>query len=378
MLPLRYNINSILLRRLTSISVIFGIGMFVFIITLILMFRSGIQNTMTQSSSPEDIIILSMGASNEMSSFIRPEKIDRLLSQPQIETKADIREFVIIKLFKRLGQESGGNILIRGVPENVFDFRPEVNISQGRAPLAGQKEVIIGKRVSERFDNMKLGDVIEMGNKQFVEVVGIFEYENSSLESEIWGDIDVIRTMFGREGVISSVRLKLNGEKTTFIQLEDMVRDGGLDLVVFRESDFLNSQATKPKQFVAMIGFFFAVFISIASVIGTSTMMNTSVANRKQEVVMLRNIGFSTRSILLSFLIEPLLLGLIGSILGLLLSLSLTTFKLSIMNVGTWSQLVVGFKMTPETIIYSLIAGAIIGLAGGIFPALKTLKFSHS
>lgn len=378
MIPLRYNINSVFLRRMTSVSIIFGIMMFVFIITLVQMFRQGIQNTLIQSTSPDNIIIISTGASNEMSSFINQVQINTVLSLPDIGVKNVIREFVIIKLFQRIDSGDGGNILIRGIPENIFEFRPEVKIVEGRKPLLGKFEVIIGKRVSERFQNMRLGDTFEMGTNQFVQVVGIFEYENSSLESEIWGNLDVIRSQFGRENVISSLRMKLEEETTSLTQLQDAIRARGLELVALREDDFLNSQASKPKQFISMIGFFFAVFISAASVIGTSTVMNTSVANRKQEIVMLRNIGFSSKSIVISFLIEPILLGIIGSILGILLSLTLTFFKLSIMNVATWSQLVVGFEMTPEAIVISVVAGAIIGLAGGLFPAIRTIKFRHS
>jgi putative ABC transport system permease protein len=368
-------VSSIRRRYKSTLSIVVGIALFVFVLSMVQMLRVGIHHTMVRASDPDVLVVMSTGAGNEMSSYISPAQVDQLLALPSAGVKDALREFVILKLFETADHGSGGNVLIRGVPANVFQFRKGAHLVEGRMPRPGQREVLVGQNASPRFANMKVGDTLELAFGQSVKVVGVFGYTNSSFESEIWGDLDMIRSFFSREGVISSLRLRVDPARMRAFIAE--AHRSGLPLRLVPEPDFTREQAAKPKQFISTIGGLIGILIALASVIAVATVMRTSIDGRHNEIVLLRKMGFSARAVVAAFFREAALLGLLGGVLGLGLSLLLTSMRVTIMSVSTWSQLIVGFDITGEVVLVSLIAGLLAAVLGAAVPTLRTARFFY-
>ena len=373
MIPLIYSLNSIRKRYKATASIVAGVALFVFVFSMVQMLSNGIQRTVVRNSDPDTVVALSTGADNEMSSFIVGKQIADLLSLPTARIQEMLREFVIIKMYATPDGQPASIAMIRGVPENVYRFRKEFRLLAGRLPAAGKKEVLVGRSASERFAIMKLGSQLEMAPHQTVEVVGIFQCADSSFDSEIWGDLDMIRAFFGRDGVTSSLRIRMNpADMPTFIQ---EVKKRGFTLNLQPEPEFSRKQAEAPKQLVSTIGIFLGFFIALASIIAVATVMQTAVDSREREILLFRRMGFSTSSIVVAFFREAALLGLFGGTIGVVLSLLLTLYKTTIMNVGTWSQLVVGFSATGEIVMYSLTAGILAVVLGASLPTLRMARY---
>ena len=285
-------------------------------------------------------------------------------------------EVLVVLTMDKVGVDGVSNVQLRGVPENVGQFRKTMRIIEGRAARPGTNEVIIGKGIRGRFKGLDLGQSVELRKNRPVQVVGVFSHEGSSHESEVWGDIDTVRAAFGRAGLYSAVRVQLESS-TKFEAFEAVVeQDKQLLLDAVREDRYYEKQSEGTSMFVTSLGIVIAIIFSIGAMIGAMITMYASIASRGREIGTLAALGFSRHGILMSFLIESLSLALVGGALGVFGSLLLGTVKFSMMNFASWSEIVFTFTPTPGILLSSLFFAGLMGIAGGFFPALQAARIS--
>lgn len=381
MVPLSYNIRSLKARKTTTLATAGGIALVVFVLAAALMLEAGIRATLGRSGSAENAIVLRKGSDNEMSSGIQTSSIGLIQAQPGVVQGADgtgqgISEVVVVVFLDKIGADGGANVTVRGVPSNVMEFRPDVRIVEGRPAKPGVDEVVVGKAIHGRFQGVELGKSFELKKNRDVQVVGVFEAGGSAYESEVWGDLDTIRSSFGREGIVSSVRVRLESP-TKFDAFEVAVeQDKRLGLDAQREDEFFAAQSEGTAMLMGAMGVVVAVFASIGAMIGAAITMYAAVASRQREVGVLRALGFSRPAILTSFLAEAFVLALLGGTIGAAASLSMGLVKFSMMNMASWSQVVFEFHPTPGILVAAVICGGVMGLLGGFFPALRASRTS--
>jgi putative ABC transport system permease protein len=110
--------------------------------------------------------------------------------------------------------------------------------------------------------------------------------------------------------------------------------------------------------------------------IGAMITMYGAVSQRSKEVGTLRALGFSRGAVLLSFLIESSVLALVGGIVGSIASMGMTAVDFSMMNFATWQEIRFTFDPSPGIIIGSIVAGGVMGVLGGFFPAVRAARLS--
>jgi putative ABC transport system permease protein len=258
----------------------------------------------------------------------------------------------------------------------VLQFRAGVKVVEGRMPQAGADEAVIGKRIRGRFRGIELGQKFELKKNRPITVVGVFEDGGSSHESEVWVDIDVLRVAFAREGYRSAVRVALQNAGTFDAFRASIESDKRMGLQAMRESTYYEKQSEGTAIFVNVLGTLVTVFFSIAAVIGAAITMYAAVANRAREVGILRALGFSRIAIMFSFVLESMMLSLLGGAIGVALSLTLSGFKFSMMNMASWSEMVFSLEATPSILISGILFSAFMGLFGGFLPALRASAVS--
>ena len=250
MIPISYNVRSLMVRKTTTLATAGGIALVVFVLAAALMLSAGVKKTLVAGGRDDNAIVLRKGSGNELSSSIESPTVSLVLAAPGVkkdETGAPLGtgEIVVVIAQQKLSAEPGqvSNILVRGVTENVFKVRPEVHLIAGRAPKPGTDECLVGKGIAGNFQGMSLGEKFELKKNRPVEVVGIFEAGGSSFESEVWANIETARTSFGREGLVSSVTVrlesaaKLDGFKAT------VSTDKQLQLETKRETTYYEEQS---------------------------------------------------------------------------------------------------------------------------------------
>jgi putative ABC transport system permease protein len=381
-IPLSYNFRSLFVRKATTLATALGIALVVFVLASSQMLARGIRKTMGSSGSRDKAIVLRKGADAELSS--QPEKrfVSQVLAAPGVkrdESGAPLGAgelLVVIAVPKVDNPSTVSNVELRGVADNVMKMRPEVRIVAGRPAKPGTDEVIIGKRIRGAYVGLDLGQRFEIKKNRPAEVVGVFEAGGSAFESEVWADIDTTRASFGRESVVSSITVVLEDSSKLDAFKAAVEGDKQLDMQVLREVDYFEKQSEGTAKLVGFLGGAIVFFFSIGAMIGAMITMYGSVANRQREVGTLRALGFSRFTILSSFLLEAVLLTSLGGAVGALASLGMGFVHLSMMNQQTWSEIVFSFDPSPEVVLSAIAAGGLMGMLGGLMPAVRAARVS--
>jgi putative ABC transport system permease protein len=197
------------------------------------------------------------------------------------------------------------------------------------------------------------------------------EAGGSSYDSEVWVDIETLRASFGREGLFSSLTVVLESPARYEAFATVVEGDKQLGLEVFREREYYDKQSEGTSMVVSTLGIITAVFFSIGAMIGAMITMYGSVAQRSREIGTLRALGFTRFSILIAFLSESVALALVGGVVGAALSLITSFLKFSTMNFNTWQEITFSFEASPGVLVFSVVAGGLMGVVGGFFPAVR-------
>ncbi|MBI2395371.1 MAG: ABC transporter permease [Deltaproteobacteria bacterium] len=381
MIPLRYNLRSLAVRKTTTFATAFGIALVVFVLASALMLSAGVRKTMRTSGHPDVAIVMRKGSDNELSSTVESASINVIAAAPGAKAStpdlpSSSPELVIVAAIEKLGASGVTNVQLRGVPEHGMRFRPEMRIIAGRAPAPGQDEVMIGARLRGRFRGLDLGQSFEIRKNRQARVVGVFEAGGTSHDSEVWMDLDLLRTSFSRQGYVSSVRVRLSSPAAFDAFRAAIEGEKRFGFMALREAEFYEKQSEGTSIFISAIGSIVSVFFAIGAMIGAMITMYGAVANRQREIGTLRAIGFSRRAILLSFLLESTSLALIGGAVGVAGAMAMGFVKISMMNFQSWSEMVFTFDPTPQVILTAFTFAASMGLLGGFLPAIRAARTS--
>jgi putative ABC transport system permease protein len=380
MIPIAYNVRSLTVRRTTTLAAALGLGLVVFIFASVMMMSNGIKQVSIRAADPDVAIVLRKGSDVELSSGIDEANISLIAATPGVAKATSGRpqavgELVVVVL---LVKNSGGysNVTLRGVPDNVMTFRPDVKIIEGRAATPGTDEAIVGKSIRGRFAGLEVGQQIEMRKNRPLKIVGVFEDDGSAFESEVWGDMSVIRATFGRQGIVSSVRVRLESPSKFDAFKTEVETNRQLDVTTMRDSEFYEKSSHGTALFLSVLGFIIAFFFSIGAIIGAMITMHATVAQRQREIGTLRALGFSRFQILFSFLLESVTLALLGGVIGAGAAMLMGMKRITLMNNATWSELSFRFEPTPKILVTAIVIAAIMGILGGFFPAIRAARIN--
>lgn len=379
MIPISYNVRSLGARKATTAATALGVGAVVFVFSSVLMLANGIENTLSQSGAEDVAIVMRAGSDAELSSGFDATDVGLVTAPPQVRRRDDgtpdgTGELVAVLAMDKVGGDGFSNVQVRGVGDDVWDFRSTARIVEGRAPQPGAAEVAVGSAIRGRFVNVDLGQTFELGDNRPVTVVGIFEDGGSSYESEVWAGIESARVAFGRMGLVSAVRVRLRTAGDLDAYREEIEGNRRLGLSVTGERAYYEKQSEGTATFMKAMGLIIAVLFSLGAMIGAMITMYSAVASRSREIGALRALGFSKASILGSFLLESLLLSVLGGAIGAAASLAMSLVRFSVVNFASWSEIVFRFDPTPDILASSLIFAAVMGLVGGLFPAARAAR----
>jgi putative ABC transport system permease protein len=380
LVPLKYNLRSLFVRKVTTFVAAFGIAMVVFVLASSFMLSEGIKRTMGSAGRPDVAIVMRKGSDAELASGIDDPQIGVIKAMPGVkrdgESPLGFGEIVIVAAMEKLGVDGVSNVQLRGVTEDVDKLRPNVKVIRGRKPTPGADEVMVGRGIEGRFRGLSLNQSFEIKKNRPVTVVGVFEDNGSAHESEVWVDLQVMKTSFGREGVVSSVRVVLDSPAAFDAFQAAAEQDKRAGFMALRETDYYEKQSQGTSIFIQVLFGLIAVFVAIGAIIGATITMYATVANRRREIGTLRALGFSRVGILISFLFESIVLALMGGAMGSVASLAMSFVELPIVNFASFSEMVFTFEPTPGIMFISLIFALGMGIIGGFLPAVRAAGVS--
>jgi putative ABC transport system permease protein len=374
----KFGLMSLPQRRGSAAATIIGIAGVVAVLVGVLSIAAGFKQAMTVSGSPDGAIILRSGADSEMVSGLGRDETRIIADTPGIARNdqgplASAELFVIIDLPK-ISTGTDANVPLRGVEAGAFQVRDNLKIIEGRKFDWGKNEVIVGRGAAREFAGLQVGSNIKVGRYEWP-VVGIFSADGGAAESEIWTDARVLQAAYNRGDSFQSVSVKLNSPGAFQAFKDALTSNPQLNVQVIRQTDYYTQQSQAITRLVTTLGFAIAFLMAVGAVFGALNTMYSAVAVRSREIGTLRALGFGGGAVVVSLLLESLLLALVGGLIGGGLAYAaFNNFHTSTMNFQSFSQLTFAFRVTPALLVRGITWAAVIGLIGGLFPAIRAAR----
>jgi putative ABC transport system permease protein len=378
-LPFSYSLRNLWTRKITTILTVSGMALVVYVFAAVLMLSEGLEKTLQDTGSFQNAIVVRRSADAEVMSILERREAAIIETQPEIVLNDQgeplvSREVTVLVALPKMESNQAGNVTIRGSNKHSLVLRPQIQLVSGRLFKPGTSEIIIGSHIAQRFKGTGRGQTIRFGLRDWL-VVGIFNAQQTGFDSEIWTDVDQVMNTFHRP-VYSSLVLKLLNEESFRSLKKRLERDPRLTVAVKREAQFYADQSEMMARFIRILGLSLTIIFSFGAMIGAMVTMYAAVANRTVEIGTLRALGFPRRSILAAFLIESLLLGALGGILGLGAASLMQWVSISTINFQTFSELAFGFVLNFEIAYQTFFFALIMGLLGGFLPALRAARYN--
>lgn len=376
-IPISYSFRNLWTRRLTTALTAAGMALVVFVFAATLMLAEGLQKTLVETGSPDNVVVIRKGSQSEVQSGVERLQSSIVESQPEVAIGEDGRpllakELVVLINLNKRGTSKPSNVVIRGIGPTSLALRPQVRLEEGRMPRPGSAEILAGKSIARRFEGAGIGEHLRFAMRDWT-VVGIFDAGATGFSSEIWGDADLLMHSF-RRPVYSSVTFKLR-DYAAFDGLKQRLEsDPRLTVEAKRETRYYLDQSEAMAKFLRILGLALTIIFSVGAVIGAMITMYAAVANRVTEIGTLRALGFRRGSILAAFVLESLFLGLIGGILGVFAASFMQLITISTMNWQSFAELAFSFTLTTGIMVKSLLFSVGMGLTGGILPAFRASR----
>jgi putative ABC transport system permease protein len=373
-----FSIRTIPARLGASTSAAIGIAGVVGVLVGVLSIAEGFRHAMTATGSKDVAIVMLSGADNEMTSNLSKDETRLISDTPGIARGkeaplASAELFVIIDLPK-LTTGTPANVPLRGVEPPAFDIRGNINMVEGRRIEFGKNEIMVGAGAARSFGGLKVGNSLKIGVNTW-QVVGIFTSGGGAAESELWTDAAVLQPAYNRPNAFQSVYVRL-ASVGSFSEFKDaLTKNPQLKVKVHTLEEFYAEQSTATSAFITGIGTFIAAMMALGALFGALNTMYSAVSSRTREIATLRALGFGALPVVLSVLAESLTLALAGGVIGSALAwLLFDGYQAATMNFQTFSQVSFAFAVTPKLLILAVIWASILGILGGIFPAIRAAR----
>jgi putative ABC transport system permease protein len=374
----RFSLLSIPERKGACAAAAVGIGGVVAVLVGTLSIAQGFRQAMTASGSPTVAVVLRSGSNTEMVSFLGGESVRIIGEAPGVVSTAvgalaSPELFVIISLPKR-DTGTDANVPIRGVRRMGFEVRDDVHVIEGRPFVLGRNEVIVGRGAAREFTGLDIGSHLRVGKNEW-RVVGMFTAGGGIAESEIWTDSTALQSAYQRGNSYQSVLVRLVSPGAFDTFRDALMRDPRLNVKVVRQSDYYAEQSRTMVNLITGLGSIVAGLMGLGAVFGALNTMYSAVAARTREIATLRALGFGSAAVVSSVLLESLLLALAGGVAGAAGAyLAFDGFRAATMNFQSFSQVAFAFAVTPRLLALGLAYALLIGLVGGLFPAIRAAR----
>lgn len=377
-IPISYNLRNLIVRKTTTMLTVGGIGLTVAVLVAVLALVEGLRASFEASGRPLNVLVMRKGATAELMSVVTRSDFQAMKFKPGIACNRNdepLASLEMVTILNNLGNgkaSEGMNINLRGLDPIGIEMRDQVHLMSGRFFEPGKREVVVGKNIAARYPRARLGQHVRFGRGQW-EVVGIMDGGRSNASSEIYADLNQVSGDYNRTEYLSSALIRAV-DRVAMQALENSLEaDPRFNISTQSERDYYASQMVSAAP-VRFMGLLVCVIMAVGSSFAAMNTMYAAVARRSADIGMLRTLGFSRAGILTSFLVESLILSLLGGLAGCLLALPLNNFHTRMGSFVTFSEISFSLRMTPQVLAMGVGFGMLMGVIGGLFPARSAAR----
>jgi putative ABC transport system permease protein len=377
-IPLTYNLRSLRARWTSTVVAVLGVAGTVGVFVAMLSLARGFKATLVASGSAQNAIVRRAGSTSEMESMVTLDQTRVIEDAPGVERGSAgplvSPEVVVVAPFPLRRTGTDANVQVRGVSPKVLSVRDSVRITAGRFFQAGLYELVVGRNVAQSYVGFELGKTVRFGGGSWT-VVGVFDAGGSAFDSELWCDAHVLNQVYQRpRNFFQAVTVRLTSSEALTRFKDALTSDPRVTVQVDREVDYYEKQSRQLTRLITILGAIVAVVMGIGAVFGALNTMYSAVAERSREIATMRALGFGTGSVVLSFVFESLCIAFVGGLLGCVAVLPLNGLTTGAINWQTFSHLAFAFRVSPSLLGSGLIFALLMGLVGGVPPAIRAAR----
>ena len=377
-IPIIYNVRSVRARWTSAVVAVLGIAGTVGVFVAMLSLAHGFKATLVSSGTADNALVLRAGSGSEMNGAVTLDQVKVLEDAPGVARGANgpliTPEVVVIAPFPLRSTGTDANVQVRGVSAKALEVRQKLKIVEGRFFQPGLTELVVGRNATRSYSGLALGDSVKLGGGTW-RVVGVFDSGGSAFDSEVWCDARVLNQIYHRpDNIFQSVTVHLTSADALKQFKDSVTTDPRLTVDVSREVDYYDKQSKVLTTLIVVLGSIVAFIMGIGAIFGALNTMYSAVAERAREIGTMRALGFGSLSVVISFVIEALLISFLGGLLGCVAVLPLNGFTTGAMNWQTFSHLAFAFRVTPPLLVTGIIFALLMGILGGIFPAIRAAR----
>lgn len=377
-IPLTYNLRSLRARWTSTVVAVLGIAGTVGVFVAMLSLARGFEAALVASGSAHNALVRRAGATSEMDSSIILDHVRIIADAPGVARGGEgalvSPEVVVVAPFPLQSTLTDANVQVRGVSPRVLAVRDAARLSAGRFFEPGLTELVVGRNVANTYVGLELGKTVRFGGGTWT-VVGVFDAGGSTFDSELWCDANVLNQVYQRpRNLFQSVTVRLTSPQALTTFKDALTADPRLTVQVDREVDYYRKQSQMLTTLITVLGTLVALVMGIGAVFGALNTMYSAVAERAREIATMRALGFRVGSVVASFVIEALCIAFGGGVLGCVAVLPLHGFTTATINWQTFSHLAFAFRVTPLLLLSGLGFALLMGLVGGVPPAIRAAR----
>ncbi len=377
-IPLIYNVRSLRARWTSTVVAVLGIAGTVGVFVAMLSLARGFEATLVGSGSARNAIVRRAGATSEMDSGITLDQMRVIEDAPGVERAGAgplvSPEVVVVAGFPLKGRDTDGNAQVRGVSPRALAVRPTVKIVAGRFFEPGLTELVVGRNVAGAYVGLELGKTVRFGGGTWT-VVGVFDAGGTAFDSELWCDANVLKQVYQRpQNLFQSATVRLTSPEALTTFKDALTADPRVTVQVDREVEYYAKQSRQLTTLITVLGSIVALVMGVGAVFGALNTMYSAVTERSREIATMRALGFGSASVVVSFIVEALCIALVGGILGCVVVLPLNGLTTGTINWQTFSHLAFAFQVTPLLLAGGLAFALLMGLVGGVPPAIRAAR----
>ncbi len=380
--PFKYTFKSLFSRPLTTILTVLGISLVSFLFCGVLMLADGIQKVLVATGEEDNVMFMEKDKFSEIQSTLMPDEVDQLENLGYFVYDQDLGEqlfsaelVVGISLETKSDTTKLKNLTLRGGSEISPKLRRGFELIDGEMYEMGLPTCIVGRITAQKMAHCTVGDSINVSG-DYYQVKGIFTTGGTIYDSEIWADIYSLRDSYKRAGVGGSIVLARLEDKAHIEDLKETLESmPDLEVNAFLEQNYYSRQSENTTLFLKYLGMFICIVFAIGATIGAMITMYSAVANRTNEIATMKSLGFQPEGIQAAFLMESMIIGGLGAVIGIGVASLMSTFEIQMFSTfNFFGEFYLKMTLTMLTVLYTFVFAISMGFVGGVFPSIKATR----
>ena len=366
------NIQALPQRWGSALVDVFGIacvvGVFVGLFSIVATYRE----MLLANADDSTLLVAKAGVGAENESSLKKEEADAIETDaksgdPGALVSPEMSRFISLKRPKASGYV---NVALRGATPEAAKIRSKMKITAGRFMQTGRYELLVGRSAQQQFEGLALGDTLRLADTDW-QIVGVFEAGGGAAESEIWTDLPMLQSAFRLGNGVHSVRVKPSSVQQAAAFTSRLKANATLGVSAQPENDYYQGSVRNLFGIVRSFAYPLLIVMVIGAVFAGLNTMYGAVAARTREIGTARALGFGSTPVALSVVIESVLLALLGGLLGIAIIYFALDGLQANSNFLSNTQYAFTFVVSPEVMHQGVLWALLIGVAGGLFPAIR-------